>query len=296
MKTFILIISIVSSSFCLGQEDVLRHDYYWNQEENAKAIIGVKNCYVRLEPNLTSQILDSLQVGKEVTFIKSTENFLKIRGINVCWAQIEYKNNNGETQTGYLWKGSLALNFIKNKSNIYLTTIDKIYIKKEKEDFNPQYFAISVSILDLNSKMLDQKTIQRNVTESAFFTNKTIGNLGLKNLEDIYRISFGGQACGIGIYYYYFGWNGSKLLLLPEKYEVADAGAYYHSENFIFPKEKDGKPNLIIKIIEEAENIANSESDRFIFKITEWKEIYTWNGEKASFLKKEKPRNYVKKE
>jgi len=59
-------------------------------------------------------------------------------------------------------------------------------------------------------------------------------------LNAIYRISFSGEACGIPTLHYYFGWNEKEFLELPEKYDVGDAGVYYHTEEFVFPKEKGG--------------------------------------------------------
>jgi hypothetical protein len=67
---------------------------------------------------------------------------------------------------------------------------------------------------------------------------------------------------------------------------------FYHTETFIFPKEKGGRPNLIIKKIEEAES---TDENGEVFSVTELHEIYTWDGEKAIFLRKEKSRKYKKK-
>jgi hypothetical protein len=147
-------------------------------------------------------------------------------------------------------------------------------------------------VLNADHKLLDQKTIEKSISESAYFEGKVLGDLGLKKVQDIYRISFNGEACAIPSLFYYFGWNGKQLLLLPEKYSVSDAGSFYHSENFIFPKEKGGKPGLIIKQIEEA---VNEEETGDVFSVTESSEVYTWDGEKALLLKKEKGRKYKRK-
>jgi hypothetical protein len=111
-------------------------------------------------------------------------------------------------------------------------------------------------------------------------------------LQNIYRISFSGEACGIPTFHYYFGWNGSKLLMLPEKMNVADADVFYHSEEFVFPSEKGGKPDMIVKKIEDAELI--EESDQ-VYNMSNEEEYYKWNGEKATLINKSKARKTKKK-
>ncbi len=290
MKHILIFLLSISALRSFSQESSY-HNYYWNGGENYEAMVAATNCYIRETPSLNGILLDSLQVGKEIKVIKSTTNDLKIKGINVSWVEIEYTNKDSIVSKGFLWKGFLAVGFTKKGKNIYLTAIEKIEIKKEK-DFEMPYFSIVVKILDNNNLIIDQKNIQKNITESAYFEGKAIGDFGLKNLQDIYRISFNGEACAIPSLFYYFGWNGKKLILLPEKYSVGDAGVFYHTENFVFPKEEGGKPNLIIKQIEEA---TSTDQNAEIFNITEHSEMYTWDGEKATFLRKEKSKKYKKK-
>lgn len=286
----------VFSSFSSFSQEEKTHNYYWTEGENQNAMIGVNNCYVRNAPTKTAILLDSLQIGKEVLILKSTDNLLKIKGINVSWTKIQYKTNKGEIKIGFLWKGFLALGFKKNKQNTFLTTIDKIESKATKDNNEQQLFSISAKALDNNNVLLDLKTIQKNVVESYYFEDKTIGSLGLKNISEIYRISFNGEACAIPSLYYYFGWNGLKLIQLPEKYSIGDAGVYYHSEDYIFPKEIGGKPDLIIKKIREGtNNDETGESDEYIFNVSEWTETYKWDGEKATFIIKSKAKKFTEK-
>ncbi|KDN53678.1 SH3 domain-containing protein [Flavobacterium seoulense] len=288
------VLFLILFSTCSFAQNELTHDSYWIERENNNAIIGVKNCYIRNAPSINAKLLDSLQMGKEVLILKSTENKLKIKGINVSWIQIQYTNKSGETQTGFLWKGFLALGFQKNKQNTFLTTIDKIETIT-KNNFEQEMFSISAKILDQDNNLLYQKTIQKNITDSYYFEDKTIGGLGLKNISEIYRISFSGQACGIPSLYYYFGWDNKKFLELPEKYSVGDAGIYYYYENFIFPKESGGKPDLIIKKVKQAEG-NNESKEYYSFNVSEWSETYKWNGEKASFISKSKIKKYIEKD
>ena len=285
---FILLMSFVTLSY---SQDEYNHNYYWNFQDNSKGIVGFTKCYVRESPNINSVILDSLQLGSEVMVKKTSEELFKSKGINVSWVEIKFKNKFGETKTGYLWKGFLALNFIKKQGLTYLTTIDKIEKIKSQEYFNQNFF-ISAKILDSNNQLLNEITIKKFLSESTYFENKTIGSLGLSKLQNIYRISFSGESCGVPTFHYYFGWNGTKLLLLPEKMNVGDADVYYHSEEFVFPSEKGGKPDLIIMKMEEAELIEGTSG---IYNISEREEYYKWNGEKAILYKKSKLKKSKKK-
>lgn len=290
MKKLFFVLMLLIVTMCYSQNEY-SHNYYWNISDNSEAIIGANKCYVRENPNVISEKLDSLKLGTKVIVLKTTENLYKNKGINVSWVEIKFKNKSGETKTGYLWKGFLALNFVKKQGLTYLTSIDKIE-KNKSEGYLNDYFSISAKILDSNNQLLNEITIKNFLSESTYFENKTIGSLGLSKLQNIYRISFAGESCGVATLYYYFGWNGNKLLLLPEKMNVGDADVYYHSEEFVFPSEKGGQPDLIIKKVEEAELIEETSG---IYNVTQGEEIFKWNGEKAILFKKSKLRKSKKK-
>ena len=290
MKKSFIVLLMLFVTFSYSQDEY-NHNYYWNFQDNTKAIVGFPTCYVRISPNIISNVLDSLQLGTEVMVKSTSESLHKLKGINVSWVDIEYKNQAGETKEGYVWKGLLALNYVKNGTLTYLTTIDKIEKIKSQEYFNENFF-ITVKILNKENQLLDAFIIKKCLSESSYFQNKTIGHLGLSQLQNIYRISFSGEACGIPTFHYYFGWNGSKLLTLPEKMNVADADVYYHSEEFLFPSEKGGKPDMIIKKTEEAELI---EETVHVYDMLNEEEYYKWNGEKATLINKSKARKTKKK-
>lgn len=56
------------------------HNYYWNKYDSYEAIIGAKNCYVRKSLLISANLIDSLQIGKQIKVLKSTENDLEIKG------------------------------------------------------------------------------------------------------------------------------------------------------------------------------------------------------------------------
>lgn len=296
MKKFFISFFVMFFICSFSQERSL-HNYYWNEYDSYEAIIGAKNCYVRENPSINAKLIDSLQIGKPIKVIKSTENDLEIKGLKVSWVEVEYLTSLGTITKGFLWKGFVAVGFHKEGNYTYLTTIDKVEKKLESENYEVDNFSITVKLLDESNVIIGQKTTKKAIGDSRYFENKTIGSLGLKELKNIYRISFSGEACGIPSFYYYFGWNSKEFIELPEKYEVGDAGAFYHSENFIFPSEVGGKPDFILKNIEEAVNDDETgEKNTFVFDVTKHTEIYKWNGQKAVFVSKTKTKKFKRKD
>ena len=285
---------LLSHSILFSQEKS-SHNYFWNDYDKYVAIIGANNCYVREKPAIQSQLLDSLQIGKNIKVLKAADENtvntdMQIKGLNVSWVEIEYLNNLGKQVKGYLWKGFIAIGSFKNQNITYLTTIDKVEKKTEIEPYEAELFLITVKIIDSNNTLVGQRTMKKAIGDSHYFQNKAIGNLGLKGLENIYRISFSGEACGIPTLYYYYGWNGKNFLELPEKYDVSDAGVYYHSEDFVFPKENGGKPDVILKKVEEGQYDENSfTNNNYVTHLTKWTETYKCNGHEAVFISKSKP-------
>jgi len=289
--TFLLFFFWLSVSvFAQGQDSYLwlsgkNAGYSETNQINVEGIIGVKNCYVRDMPSTAGKLIDSLQLGKKITVLSKTEKTQKLKRIDMNWVEIQYQLPNRDIRKGYLWLGFLALDYKETNGLKFLTVLERINAKKE-EDYVSQEHVIAVKVLDENNLVLDSKEIKKPISESYYYQQSLLGNQGLKNIQELYRISFSGEACGIPTYFFYFGWTGKKLLLLPEKMKVGDAGVYYHSENFIFPKEPGGKPDYIYKIIEEAEAIDSENNEDYMMREKVWKETYSWDGEKASLLKK----------
>ena len=298
MKKFILF--LLFSNFIFSQE-IPSENYFWEfnylNENGMEAIIGVKNCYIRQEASSNSQLLDSLQIGNKIKVIKNTNETLNIKGLNLSWVEIEYYKNN-QIKTGFLWKGFIAVGNSTKGNTTFLTTIDSKYSKKVQRDdyeYEGDFYKISVKGINSENQIISEKSFAKQLSESHFFQNSAISSWGLKDLNSIYRISFSGEACGIPTLYYYFGWNEKEFLLLPEKYDVGDAGVFYHTEEFIFPKEKGGQPNTIIKNITEAENTDDT-SEKYTFLVTKSIEYYSWDGKNHKHIKTEKLKPYLEKE
>lgn len=298
MKKIILLYLL--SNYIFSQE-IPSENYFWQYNYNInngiEGVIGVKNCYVRQDSTANSQLLDSLQIGHNIKVVKNTNAYSNIKGLNLSWVEIEYVKNN-QIKTGFIWKGFVAIGSTTKGNTTFLTTINSKFRKNIQEkdiEYDADFYRICVKAIDNKNQFIAEKSIYKQLSESNFFYNSTVKSWGLKKITEVYRISFSGEACGIPTFHYYFGWTGTSFLILPEKYNVGDAGVFYHNEEFVFPKEKGGLPNIIIKNITEAENTDDT-SEKNTFLVTKLMEYYSWDGEKFKLIKTKKSKPYIEKE
>lgn len=285
--------------FCFSQEEEpSSENYFWSYEYYLpqKGIIAAKKCFIRAESSTKSTILDTLKIGDSIKIIDQSKNKLTLNNLNLPWLSVEYQKK-GVLKKGFLWKGFVAIGNTSFKNLQFITCLSnkvKQQITENGYSYDQTYFVFTIKTCDQNFTILSEKMFSHTVGENYTFTNTAIDHWGLKNTSCIYRIAFNGEACGIPTEYSYFYWNGEKLEFLIEKYDVGDANAYYHTEEFIFPKEKGGLPDTIIKKIKDAENIDES-LETSTFKVEEIIEYYSWNGSKIKLLKKVKKKPYFTK-
>lgn len=230
-------------------------------------------------PKADSQIIDQLKSGETVQVKRTSIDFNNVytsHGITSPWAEIVYASPSGE-KSGYIWLANLAISEFKISNSRFLLGIDSRITKKadNKEvycdsDFNKYIFKGFVNdSLQITYSFLD------NNFDTSFSEIRIMSGMGLTNLKNIIRFGTLGEACGVPSNYYYFGWNGQKIIPLPSRYEVGDAGSFHHSEKIIFPKEKGGKPNTIIKIIENYE--FNEKKNDYV-KTENKRKTFFWKG------------------
>jgi hypothetical protein len=279
----ILFLVLVFQGFFAQSQEKL---WYWNLT-GAEAMVVATNCYVRSEPSRTAPLLDSLHLGEKVKVIEETDQLLTLKGMTVPFVKIEYINRHGKTQSGYLWEGFLALGYLEKKELTYLTALNHSH--KEAPDSSN---SITVTLMVLKRGKLFSKTdFPIDQDESTFFEHRVMSNMGLQGLDAIYVVSFSGEACGIPTLFYYFGRQEKQWFPLPSMMCVGDADVYSHTEAFIFPKEKGGKPDIIFKTIVE-ESLNEQET---LYEVKKWRETYSWEGKKAKFISKTRAKIQYKK-
>ena len=257
--------------------------YFWNIQPASNAAVFSAKAYIRTGTGINYPAIDSLSAGTIIMVKEKTKTFLDLHDIHAPWIKISYIRSD-VLHDGYIWLGAMSASYKISDGITFLYGIEKVVKDTEKgsDVFIQQQYSISLKALK-NDSLIDSHEWKINGGEQASSGSMLLlGKTGLANLENVVRISFGGEACGIPNNFYYFGFNGHKLLSLPGKYTVGDAGVFYHSENLLFPNEPGGKSGKIIKIIEEEEVLEEGSSTvKEKVKHSSSRETYIWNGEKA---------------
>lgn len=230
--------------------------------------------YIRSQPSVSGQKIAALEAGRKVWVVEKGEDPQLISGFGAPWMRVRFWNK-GLPVEGYVWGGLTALGSYQRNGLRFLYGLDHALA-------SGVYYA-RVKVLDSASRVLTSKTWELRSSEAVAETEgKVLGGMGLDSISTIVRVYFSGAACGVPSTYYYFGWNGTELLTLPGKTSEGDAGAYYHTEELLFPSEKGGAPGKIIRLIEDAE--ATDKVDKngeYVMKTSKSKDVYSWDGRKA---------------
>ena len=273
---------LIGIAFSLQAQTPGREDYtIWQTYDSAANwYVYAPKAMVRQTPSADGVLLDSVPAGTKLQTTQLVKTFTVARGIHAPWIGVKY--NEGTTvRDGFVWMGSLGFKHLEKGDTVFVYGIDKVSNKKT-EDYNEYSLHIGIKAIE-KRRLLDEKKWTIAGDESSSYADaKLLGNMGLQNTHDVLRLNMGGEACGIPTNYFYHGWNGQRFFDLPAKYNVGDAGVFYHGETLLFPSEKGGKPGYIIKLMEE-EEMLEEETDKkpAKYKKSSGKELYTWDGEKA---------------
>ncbi len=258
----------------------------WYFQQDSPVYVFSNKAYLRSGPDVTNEIVDSLSTGTKLIFKEATKAREIFKRIFAPWIKVATEDN----KEGYVWAGALAFATIGSKDMQFFCGIDRASKWKTKGREDQIKYVIQLKGVRNNS-LINLTEWNINADESAKYTEiKLLGDVKLTNLLDVVRISFGGEACGIPMNYYYYGWTGKEFLELPTKYSVGDAGVFYHSETLLFPNEPGGQPNKIIKLVDEEEILEEAtETTKEKSKKSYSRDIYVWDGQKA-ILQKNTPK------
>ncbi|UIR54696.1 hypothetical protein LZQ00_10455 [Sphingobacterium sp. SRCM116780] len=279
-KTAILFLFSLAILFAYAQEKpaayVVSKEYnLWNFQKGDTAYVFADMAYIRDYPDSKSKLIDSLPEGATVLIASEGYNGNKIRGFYAPWYKITYLKDNRKKE-GFIWLGLLALHSIQNEDGEQFIYGFKKF-KSATED-EASYYDAEIKVFDREKKCIARATYQASVDGQTGTETKILAGMGLKNIKNIHRSAFLGEACGIATQYYYFAWNGQNLIRFPDKMSVADASVFYHEETILFPSEHKGDQTMIYKKIVEAENSNENLNDEPQYKETKSQINYTWDG------------------
>ncbi|MDR3022475.1 SH3 domain-containing protein [Chryseobacterium sp.] len=273
MKTLLTALLILMLQFFTAQENEVYADGVFGFEENKAQKIFTDWTRVRLDPGVNTQVVDSLQTNQQVMILKKEETVLKLGERAANWYKISYKKGEN-TLEGYIWGGNLCVGYRNKNGYDFLFGLSKTIDRKNKEynQIEKQNIA-GIKVLEGNT-LIDEVYFDTGKGEELSSVSFSIeSSHKLQNVEFTLKAMVSGEACGIASYDQYVLFKDKKLITLPQLMNVGDAGAFYHSEEYIFPNDKGGIPNAFILKVEDMEV---DEKDREKKKHSS--KTYLWNG------------------
>ncbi|WP_164108074.1 MULTISPECIES: hypothetical protein [Sphingobacterium] len=286
MRTLLFsLMMLVCAAPLYAQEDaaayIAEDDYgFWQKQVGDTAYVFADVAYIRDYPSTRGRLLDSLPQETALLIKSESYNNAMARGFEAPWRRVSYFKD-GQRKEGFIWSGLLALGrLVSEEGNIFSFG----FLRYEKEtSYSPAAYMLQVKCFDRNRNLKSKDYYPAELDEQRYSEYKLLPSMGLSGLQNIFRIGFLGEACGVPSYYYYFSWNGREILPMFSRYTVGDAGIYYYEEKILFPSEHNLDPNLIIKDIEEGE-VIDENAEEYQYKKKRKREKYIWDGKVASQL------------
>lgn len=273
MKTLWTALFLMTLQLFTAQENEVYADGVFGFEENKPQKIFTDWTRVRSEPGLNTQITDSLQTNQQVMILTKENAILKLGERSANWYKISYQKGEN-TREGYIWGGNLCVGYRNKNGYDFLFGLSKTIDRKNKEfnEIEKQNIA-GIKVMEGNT-LIDEvyfDTGRGEELSSAAFSIES--NHKLQNVEFTLKAIVSGEACGIASYDQYVLFKDKKLIVLPQLTNIGDAGAFYHSEEYIFPNDKGGVPNAFILKVEDMEV-----DEREREKKKHSSKTYLWNG------------------
>lgn len=273
MKTLWTALFLLMLQFFTAQENEVYADGIFGFEENKTQKIFTDWTRVRLYPGVNTQIVDSLQTNQQVVILKKEETVLKLGERAANWYKISYQKGENILE-GYIWGGNLCVGYRNKNGYDFLFGLSKTIDRKNKESNETEKHNIAgIKVMEGNT-LIDEvyfDTGRGEELSSAAFNIESSHKL--QNVEFTLKAMVSGEACGIASYDQYVLFKDKKLITLPQLMNVGDAGAFYHSEEYVFPNDKGGISNAFILKVEDMEvDEKDREKKKSSFK------TYLWNG------------------
>ncbi|GEN68217.1 SH3 domain-containing protein [Chryseobacterium rhizosphaerae] len=273
MKTLWTALLLLMLQFFSAQENEVYADGIFGFEENKSQKIFTDWTRIRKEPNVKSQVIDSLQTNQQVLILKKEETILRLGERGANWYRISYQKGD-VTSEGYVWGGNLSVGYRNKNGYDFLFGLSKTVDRKNKEvtTFEKQNIA-GIKVMEGNM-LVDEVYFDTGKGEELSYATFNIeSNHKLQNVELTLKALVSGEACGIASYDQYVLFKDKKLIALPQLMNVGDADVFYHSEQYIFPNDKGGIPDAFIFKVEEMEK-----DDKDREKKKRSSKTYLWNG------------------
>lgn len=274
MRSLLSLLFLVMLQLLSAQDnDMAYPDGVFFFEENKPQKIFTDWTRVRKEPDVTAEVTDSLQTNQQVIILKREERVLRLGERGANWYKVSYQKGDLVSE-GYIWGGNLCVGYRNKNGYDFLFGLSKTVDRKNKEyNETVKQNIAGIKAMEGNT-LIDEVYFDTGSGEELSYAEFTVeSGHKLQNVELTLKAMVSGEACGIASYSQYVLFKDKKLVALPQLTNVGDADVYYHSEEFVFPNDKDGIPNAFIFRMEEMEK---DEKDREKKKRSS--KTYLWNG------------------
>lgn len=274
MKSLLTVLFLMVLQFFSAQEENITYaDGVFGFEENKAQKIFTDRTRVRKEPDVKSEVLDSLQTNQQVMILKKEEAILRLGERGANWYKVSYQKGDVVSE-GYIWGGNLCVGYRNKNGYDFLFGLSKTVDRKSKDNSGTIKQNIAgVKVIE-GTSLIDELYFDTGRGEELSYATFTIeSGHKLQNVELTLKAMVSGEACGIASYDQYVLFRDKKLVALPQLTNVGDADVYYHSEEFVFPNDKGGIPNAFIFKMEEMEK-----DDKDKEKKKRSSKTYLWDG------------------
>lgn len=218
---------ICFSALAYGQSE---EDYYLIEqhtfEKGSTQYLFGDRVVLRSGPTKESNSLDTLSIGSAVKIIEQTDQYSEMGGMQWPW----YKVKAGK-KTGYVLAGLISFPSEATLGGRYLVSMRRT----EEQAFARYRF------LKEDGEFLEGES-QLNTWK---FEIEVHDNRGVDGLQNMLYLDYFAEACGIdggGIYIFN---DGNSLIEAIRVSRVADGGAFWYTEELIFPTDEEGLEGII---------------------------------------------------
>lgn len=274
MKIFLLFSALFCFSLINAQDEIYTNGVF-DFEENSPHKIFAKGTLIRKNPDIKASITDTLNSNHDIFVERKTDSKFMFGARSAHWYKISYKKNGAE-KSGYVWGANLCVGYRSRNGKDFLFGLNPSELRTSKESGEKFFQNIgSVKVMSGNV-LLNEAFFDTGFGEELSTKSFTIEEgKGLSNVEYVVKAHVSGEACGIGSYDHFLLYGNDSLVALPNLVNVGDADVYHHSEEYIFPSDKGGKPGKILFKMKEMEK---DEKEKEHYKRSS--KTYTWDGKK----------------
>lgn len=259
-----------------GTSSQVVENTYSKFQKDSIYVIMDSSVIIRTSPDTNGMVMARAYFGEEVTILNASYMIDTCENIPYNWYQVKYNDMDVE-KTGYLPGYSLAIQRTFSTTDPSLSLMYRPWSLTPKEYFDSLTLQL---ILAKGGKIVHELKFAAIGGLYTYNSMASIGNKGVSNLKDIFKINFSDDFCGGAFADILLFTNKDKIQFIMKLDEGFDA-PYFATNTFIFPTDENGKKKWIIQVEESGYVDDNDKTVIEDFKKSFWR----WNGNQLVLVK-----------